>query len=226
MGWSLFGKKTQAVNPVREVLFGDVPMAQWPPKDDAGAAFPWDAFVSARAHVAAGQVAPAVACWQKVIATAGLESRHYLQAWHFLRAHGVQPPAESARNVLGIVVEYAMPQGLDLLTAYADRTARYYNHSGSGVVWEHPNTALDECIDKFLGWGSQIVSHTAPWDKERLPAPAAGHVRFSFLTPSGIHLGQGRQDVFAADPQGAVLLKGATLLMQILIAQSKASQRV
>jgi hypothetical protein len=31
-----------------------------------------------------------------------------------------------------------MPSEVDLLAAYADRTARYYNFSGASVVWDHP----------------------------------------------------------------------------------------
>ncbi len=66
----------------------------------------------------------------------GLESRHYLQAWHFLRAAGIQPPEQWAQFVLGVVVEVGMPGGADLVAAYADGSARFYSHAGGGVVWD------------------------------------------------------------------------------------------
>jgi hypothetical protein len=39
---------------------------------------------------------------------------------------GEPPPQESAKQVLGMVVEMALPEGLDLLAVYADGSVRYY----------------------------------------------------------------------------------------------------
>ena len=35
--------------------------------------------------------------WRQIAAMDGLESRHTLQAWHFLRQAGQPPPADRAR---------------------------------------------------------------------------------------------------------------------------------
>jgi hypothetical protein len=61
---------------------------QWPVGGEETDAMPWGAFVSARAHLNAGNEAEAAPGWQSILGQPGLESRHYVQAWHFLRQHG------------------------------------------------------------------------------------------------------------------------------------------
>src|SRR5205807_133590 len=97
--------------------------------------------------LAQSEPSKAVDFWKQILAAPKLESRHYLQAWHFLRQHGSRPREEFAKTVLGVVVEVGMPEGLDLLAAYLDRSARYFNYSGRAVVWDHPDTSLDNYIN-------------------------------------------------------------------------------
>lgn len=213
---SLFGKKESSPVPVRETLFGDRPLDRWP--EGAADSFPWSAFAAARADVAQGRLASAIRHWREVLDRAGLESRHYLQAWHFLRQHGQHPPQEATRHVLGVVVEVGMPQGLDILAAYADRSARYYNFSGAGAVWERPNDSLDAAIDRLLAVGAEVAARIGPWEEARPPAPGAGQVRLSFLTPSGLHFGQGPMERFQRDPLAGPVLQAAMPLLQALTA--------
>ena len=200
---------------VRDTLFGDVPLDRWPEGEGADS-FPWSAFVLARSQLAEGRLPAAIASWQEVLAKPGLESRQSLQACHFLRQHGVQPPKESAKALLGVVVEVGMPQGLDILAAYVDRSARYYNFSGAGVVWERPDESLDALIDNLLAAGATVVARIGPWDKERPAAPPSGQIRLSFLTPSGLHFGQGPMNAFARDALAGPVIQSATQLMQAL----------
>jgi hypothetical protein len=114
-----------------------------------------------------------------------------------------------------------MPRGLDLLATYPDYHARYYNFSGAGVVWEHPDGSLDLTIDELMAASSKVVSRIGPWDKER-PAPApTGQMRLSFLTPSGLHFGQAPTNTLAADPLASPVVRVAGQLMQALIAKTK-----
>jgi hypothetical protein len=101
---SIFGKKSQSptANAIRDTLFGDMPLDQWPPNGEQAEVFPWSAFVAARSSVASGNIEAAVAGWREVLAHPGLEPRQYLQAWHFLRQHGNQPSPEIAKEVLGV----------------------------------------------------------------------------------------------------------------------------
>jgi hypothetical protein len=213
---SLFGRKKPPSDPVRETLFGDIPLDGWPP--GAPDSFPWTAFAAARSHLAEGSPADAIASWREVLAHPGLESRHYLQAWHFLRQHGQPPPTETAKQVLGVVVEVGMPQGLDILAAYADHSARYYNFSGAGVVWERLDGSLDPLIDQLLSAGAKVAARIGPWEQARPPAPGAGEVRLSFLTPSGLHFGQGSMDKFQSDPLAGMVLQAAMPLLKALTA--------
>ena len=221
---SLFGKQPATPNPpspIRETLFGDMPLDQWPPSGAASEELPWGAFVAARQQLAAGNPAEAIAGWRRILAHRELEPRCHLQAWHFLRQHGQVPPPDVAKQLWGVVVEVGMPQGLDLLAAYPDYSARYYNFSGAGVVWEHPDDSLNAPIDQLLQASREVVMKIGPWDKARPQPPANGHVRISFLTPSGLHFGQGPMTVLSRDPMGGLVIQLATNLMQGLIGKTK-----
>jgi hypothetical protein len=222
---SIFGKKPEqpSSNPVRETLFGDVPLDQWPPDSLRVDFFPWNAFVAARSHFANGDLDAAAANWREILAHAGLEPRHYLQAWHFLRQSGHQPSPDTAKIVLGVVIEVAMPKGLDLLAAYPDHSARYYNFSGAGVVWEHPDSSLDPAIDQLIEASRLVVAKIGPWDQARPAQPPRDYARLSFLTPSGLHFGQGPMAALSRDPLGGQVLHIGALLMQALIAKTKAA---
>ncbi len=218
---SLFGKKKEAThNLIRETLFGDMPLDQWPRDGSSSDAFPWSTFALARSHLASGSQSAAIACWQEVLQHPGLEPRQYLQAWHFLRQHGQSPSPDTAKQILGVVVEVAMPAGLDLLAAYTDHSARYYNYSGAGVVWEHPDNSLDSTIDQLLESSRQVVAKIGPWEQARPAPPSGGQVRLSFLTPSGLHFGQGPMAALSQDPLGGRVLQSATVLMKALIAKT------
>lgn len=217
---NLFGKpKTYNVNPVREVLYGDIPLDMWPP-DGASTEVPWNIFSDARLELEAGHTDAAIALWSKVVDIPNLESRHYAQAWNALRQHGVTPPAGIAKQVLGTVVEVGLPKGIDILAAYADHHARYYNFSGAAVIWEHPDNSLDSLIDKLLFASAETVQQIGPWEDARPPATIRGNVRLSFLTPSGIHFGDGPINVITGDAKGKAVMQSATQLMQALIQKS------
>jgi hypothetical protein len=203
---------------VRETLFGDLPPEHWPPEDAPADDFPWSAFAEARSDLAAGDPASAAAAWRRVLDAPELESRHYLQAWQFLREAGEQPPDDVAKEVLGVVVEVALRKGLDILAAYADRSVRYFNHAGGGVVVEQAEGTLEELIDDLLTAAREVVAAIGPWEGERPGPPRRGHARLSFLTPSGLHFGEGPMDALEKDPLGGKVLGLATQIMTTLVA--------
>jgi hypothetical protein len=215
--FNFFGKKqpTPPAPPtIRDTLFGDLALSQWPtgqgvsPEQE-----PWSSFIRAREAIDKKKTTDALRLWQSIVQMPNLESRHYVQAWHFLRQHGVQPAAAQAKTVYGVVVEVSMQQGLDLLAAYLDGTARYYNYTGSGIIWDKPTSDLDEPIKGLLDAGQQIVHMIGPWEEARPPAPTGGQVRLSMLTPSGLHFGQGTFANLSSDPKGQALVTNATNLM-------------
>jgi hypothetical protein len=218
--FNLFGKKPKPEpksNSMRDTLFGDLPMEQWPSANAPGANLePWSRFVQARDALSKGKKTDAIAHWQRITDMPNLESRHYVQAWNFLRGQGVEPPPDKAKQVYGVVVEVPMQNAYDLLAAYPDGSARYYNYSGAGIVWEHPDTRLDDAISALMEAGRQAAAKIGPWEGPRPPAPTNNVTRLSMLTPSGLHFGQANFNVLAADAIGAPVILAATALMQQL----------
>lgn len=216
-------KKTpQDDPPVRSTLFGDMPLRAW--CGGGQESEPWLSFVRARALLERDDTQAAAGALREIIAMPGLESRHYLQAWHVLRTMGMPPEGERAREVLGVVVEVALPKGLDLLAAYADLSARYYNFSGAGIVWEHPNDSLDPQMHAVLDAGASIAAAIGPWEGDRPEPPPAGQMRINILTPAGLMFGQAPMNALAADRMAGTMVNAATTLMKDLVERARAAK--
>ena len=104
---------------------------------------------------------------------------------------------------------------MDLLAAYADGKARYYNYSGAGVVWEGPDTSLDVAVNWFLEAGRLGATRVGVWEGPRPPAPPPNQARISMLTPGGLRFRQGSFAALTAEPSGVgkLLLDAGTALM-------------
>jgi hypothetical protein len=210
---------------IRDTLFGDETLArvvQTP--SDLQLTEPWDSFRRARRLVEADDRQAAKQVMYQVLEMPQLESRIRLQAWHVLRELGEKPPQEKEKEMLGVVVEVGMPKGLDLLAAYADHRARYFNYSGAGILWERPDDSLDSAVDDLLTAGSAVVQEIKPWEQVRPPEPTKGNVRINLLTPSGLHIGQGPTEALNLDPMGGPILASSFRLMQKLMELKKKSQ--
>ena len=204
---------------LRDTLFGDVPLAQW--GAGAGDAPPWSHFEAARRALARIDRAATIAALRAVLAIPDAESRQALQAWHSLRALGKAPPAGEAKRVLGVVLEVHIEAGLDVLAAYADHKARFLSHGGSVIVWETPEPAMDERIDALLRAGQTVTDRIGPWTEPRRGPPPKGDVRINFLTPSGLHFGEGGFDVLDRDPLAHPVIVSGTMLMQALTERAR-----
>lgn len=217
-----FFKKEKPSKPVeiRDTLFGDMPMAEWP-RDPNTQAEPWLSFVQVRKHLDRKEKSSAISVLQKITDIPGLEPRHYLQAWYFLRQLGVNPPVDKAKIVYGVVVEVGMQKGADIVAAYTNYTARYLHHMGGGVIWERPDPSLDAEIEALLKAGQAVANVIGPWDQARPAAPRADHIRLNMLTPSGLHFGYGAFDNLEKEPMGKAIIDPATQLMLSLTAKDK-----
>lgn len=207
-------KKKESVKPItiRDTLFGDMPMSAWPQGEDATAE-PWLSFIKARKFLEKKDKSSAAAVLRQISEMPGIEPRHYLQAWHFLRQLGVNPPADKAKIVYGVVVEVGMQNGADIVAAYIDYTARYINYTGAGVIWEHPNDSLDPRIKALLEAGQAVANRIGPWEQERPAPPSKDNVRLNMLTPSGLHFGYGGIQTLGNEPMGKAILDPAYALM-------------
>ena len=203
---------------IRNTLFGDVPLAEIVrahPKVKLGE--PWASFQRARDLRDGGDVSSAKKAVRQILAMPDLETRVFLQAWHTMGELGETPPQDRAKEVLGIVVEVGMPKGLDLVAAYRDHRARYFNYGGAGVLWERRDNSLDGLIDELLQAGTVVAKAIGPWNQPRPPEPKNGTVRINLLTPSGIHLGQGPVEALNQDAMGGPILSAAFGLMKRLV---------
>ena len=185
---------------------------------------PWSHFAEA-SRLASKGAAPAIVHLRKILAMPKLESRIYLQTWHCLRALGVVPPEAVRTEVVGVVVEIGLKNGLDAVAAYTDRTARYFNQSGAAVIWDTETTEMNASIDPLLRAAETIGESTAPVEEPHPPAPKRGSLLINILTPGGIHIGMGRTKAMQRDPMGAAVTQAALALMQKLMKVGAAEGR-
>lgn len=200
---------------LRATLFGLLPLDAWP-ADDGPTGEPWDAFVRARNHLAAGDQDLAIREWSSIETRAGfdaVESRHLLQAWQFLRSVGIQPDASIAGVVLGVVVEVTVDGAHDVLAAYADGSVRYLNHAGGATILDDVPPAAVPLVANVLLAGQALSDQIGPWTELQLPDLPVGQMRLTMLTRGGPRFGQGPDDVLGADPMAGPLLVAATELL-------------
>jgi hypothetical protein len=213
-------KKKSEGPDIRDTLFGDMPLAVWAGQAQNNGE-PWRGFARAKEYIEAGQPQQAIDELKEISETADFESRHYLQAWHSLNELGVSPPEHQSKEVYGVVVEVAMQGGLDIVAAYADHTARYFNFSGAAIIWENPDDSIINVVDALLDAGRNIIHNIGPWEGTRPPAPPNGQARINILTPSGLHFGQAPLNALANDGMAGPIINAASNLMQALIQKTE-----
>lgn len=204
---------------LRNVLFGNLPAEQWL-GDKKG--MPWSLFWEAyHQDVNKKDKEAAVKAYKKIVDMPGLETRHYLQAWYFLRKLGVNPPPEIARNVYGMVVDVFLKTGSEVVACYADHRARYINYQGRGIYWEAPDSSLNEKMDALLKAGVGPAQNKA-FDENLAPPKEIDAVQISILTPSGIPFGMGTFEGWSKDPMGGPIVLAAGELLNGLVEKALA----
>lgn len=209
--------KTSVNSEIRETLFGDMPLEKWSGKDIR--VEPWISFTSAKAKIDSNEKENAIDILMDITKQESLESRHYVQAYHHLKQLG--HIEDNPTQLFGVVVEVGMKKnGYDLLAAYSDLSARYYNFTGAGVVWEHPDDSLDNEIKSVLALGEEVMKKIGPWENTRPEPVKKGMVRLNLLTSKGLHFGEAPMNVMGTDPIGGGLLNASAILMQALMAKT------
>ena len=145
------------------------------------------------------------------------ETRLRLSALRILkfRAKAIAPG-----QILGVIIEVSLPQGLDTIAAYKDGRARYINHSGKTIVWEATDSVLNNRVQGLLTVSQNVVNNIGRWDKKRLPPPSGDLVRMTFLASDGLYFGQGPFEMLGRDKMGGPVIIQATELMKDLINQT------
>lgn len=200
-----------AADSLRPLLYGDRSVDEWPSSGTVADGEPWASFVRARELKRSGDEHAAVEIWSDIATQRETESRHVLQAWHFLRAAGVTPTPESASYVLAAVAEVSVKPGHDLLVAYRDGGVRYLNKSGKvAIVEPTADLACTEAARAWLAVADELASAVGVWDQPQLPPLPSGDSRIMMLTPEGPRFGQGPDSLLRADGAAAAFLSAAT----------------
>ena len=205
---------TTGANTLRELLFADLGPAEARAVFAKGGAA--TAYLLELADAAERHDADAARASLAKAPASDAETRLHAQAWTLARAAGVDP-GDDARDVLGVVVDMGLDDGLDTLAGFADGSARYLNHSGSAIVWEVPDMAIGQLVRALLDEAAIVVTMGAPLDGPRLPPPVRGNTMISVLTRGGIYLGAGPIEAITADPRGGPVIAAATELLQVLV---------
>lgn len=145
------------------------------------------------------------------------ESRVKLLACNKLISEDLKP---EKKELLGVVIEIGLAEGLDVLAAYKDGTARYINYTEKMIFWESPAEESNRIINDLFRESEIVLKQIGPWDKKRLECPGTGNVRISLLVSDGLYFGQGGIDVFFKDKLSSPILKCGSELMNYLIDKS------
>jgi|GEM_PF-1117622 len=202
-------------NPIKDLLYGDQPLDQWPPPGGSATEVPWSDFAAARHHLQEGRKELAISHWRAVLETPALESLHYMQAWFFLRQNEVRPAPEEAYKILGVVAENG-PSGV-LTAVYEDGQARLYSDKDQGIVWGHPDASLDPLIESILLASWKIVETVRPWKTAHISLAKSNINSIYVLTPSGFYIKTGPPQTFENDPIVKPVTNGLGLIIQALM---------
>lgn len=154
---------------------------------------------------------------QKIASDKSLETRARILAYREL----TKEENILDKQLLGVIIEIGLPEGLDVLAAYSDGTARYINHSQKLVAWEAPTNESNALIQKLLENSLNASNQIGLWDKKRKPHPSKDNVRITFLLSHGIAFGEGQCQLLSQDEIGGPILSSATQLMMFLTQQQK-----
>jgi hypothetical protein len=199
--------KNEGLNKIYNLLFCDnIDLYK---SETKSLSYPWDVLLSNN---------PNIDKLRAITIDETLESRQKILAFKLLLSKH-EPTDE--KELLGVIIEVALPQRLDVLAAYSDGRARYLNHSEKLLIWDTKTKESDQLISKLFADGRNVVNRIGPWDKERKPFPTNGMVRLSFLVSDGLYFGEGPFEVLQKDPIGGPVINSATQLMIWLTQQTK-----
>ncbi len=193
----------ESVNSIYQLLFCDRPEL-FKSTIKAPLTYPWNVLLSD---------APPVDALKKIIMDTMLESRIRLLACKSLKNQG-QIPAE--KILLGVVVEIGLDEGLDVLAAYRDGTARYINYTGRLLIWEASDLQSALITKSIFDASEKIVARIGPWNKPRRDFPSTGNLRISFLVSDGLYFGEGPIKTLFNDAMAAPALNAATSMLQYI----------
>lgn len=148
--------------------------------------------------------------------TNSLESRQQIIAWNKLRDFSVSPDESIAKNLLGFIIEVGLKSGVDYLAVYSDNSARYFNYGGTKFIYESNDELINSELQKLLFYCKDVVKEIGVWKEARRDPPTKGIVRINFLTPMGLHFGEGPFSVLEKDMLAKDVIAQSIVVLQLL----------
>jgi len=198
--------KNEGFNAIYNLLFCD-DIELYKAKHSSPAIYPWDDLFAREIDTMK---------MQEIMHDETLETRSKILAGNLLLKKGIIPPQ---KDLLAVVVEVGLENGLDVVAAYKDGNARYINHSEKMIIWETKTDHSAALINQLFFEGEKIINQIGPWDKPRRPAPGKDMVRINFLVSDGLYFGEGPFDFLSRDQMGGPIIAAAEALMTFLIDQ-------
>jgi hypothetical protein len=164
---------------------------------------------------------PDAAALRAIAANAGEETRVRVLAFNRLREIG-QPTAE--KTLLGTIVEVPLPGGLDVLAVFDDGRIRYINQTEKMAIYEATPPEFAAPVQALLARSGSVVGQIGPWDRARLPPPAQGKVRLTFLVADGLYFGEGEMAVMQREAMAGPVIAAAQELLVAIVQQSTQPQ--
>ena len=235
--FSLFGKKDKKEKPqaaippvllaIRETLYSNAsldPMINRI-KDDSKTVFPWSNFVEANQALKQNDKGKTIDLLKQITEANGLDTRIYLQAWHTLVSLGEMPPESVCGKIQGAVIENHMDHGLDIVAAYIDYSARYWNYTGAGIIWDARDPEIDKVIENLFYVNQQIMQRIGVGLRDTPPIPPKGNIRIFLMAYDGTCVGEGTYDFLYNDEMGKHVINAAYGLMMTLMDKQKQNQK-
>ena len=155
---------------------------------------------------------------RKIIDDSTSDPRVKVLAYNKQIANGHKP---SKKELLAVIVEVGLDNGLDVLATFNNGTARYINQTGKMLIWEATNDDLaNKLMDDLFLKSQNVVNQIGPWDKPRRPYPTKGNTRITFLVSDGLYFGEAPTKILFNDPLASQALLAATDLMKYLTEKS------
>lgn len=154
---------------------------------------------------------PDAAVLRAIAADQKNEGRIRAIAFNRLRAMGEETPA---KQLLGVIVEVPLEEGLDVLAAFSGGGVRYLNHSEKILVVEGDGNAVSGLANDLISVSLPVVEKIGPWEETRLPPPRVGNIRITFLVSDGLYFGEGPAQGLRNDDMAGPVLAKATQLLQ------------
>ena len=139
------------------------------------------------------------------------EARTRVLAYRKLEELNILP---EPKEVLGVIAENHFEDGgMDTVALYADGALRYINQSGAMIFSE---VFIDEEMqNRVFDLARKIVPCIGPLDGERLPPPAPGMFRVTFLVNGSIYFGQAPVDMAFEDEIMGPLAMGILNVLKV-----------